>query len=175
MKSCIFSVVLSTLTLVASVPTPKNSIIIGDYLYFTDISTVLRSRDQAVAYCQSQGAELAKVTDKALYDKLRLALAQPATYWIDGIDKQNHERFAVNNSCRTEELDFKDMPAENLFLPARSCLSLVKGIIASTSRIQASDCIIPNRVLCSFHLTGCVEPEPEPEPTTTMASGDAAF
>ncbi len=86
-------------------------------------------------------------------------------YWIDGIDKSTHERFDLNNSCTPGEIDFSGMLPVNLVLTPKQCLALVKGSSASNSRIQATDCIIPNRVLCSFALNGCAVP------TTTISSG----
>lgn len=99
-------------------------------------------------------------------------------YWVDGIDKNSHERFELNNNCTSGEMDFSGLLPANLVLTPKQCLALVKGTTASNSRIQATDCIIPNRVLCSYPLNGCAvptTPSPLTPPPTTMASGDSVL
>jgi len=150
-----------------AVPSTKSltGIEVGGFFYFSDTASTLRTQAEAVKHCNDQGADLAIVPTYSIYNRLRVALSIAGTYWIDGKEKEDVSRFDAKSSCNAPALDFTGFPEANLRLTSRSCLALVKTATASTSRIEALDCGLRNRVVCAFDLNDC--PTTTASPTTT--------
>lgn len=143
------------------------------------------SRDQAQLYCEEQGGELAKINNQTVYNFARLhtetgckpiSTIQSAiywliyenmniiwciiAYWIDGRDKIDEYRFELTYSCSfTGSLNFYGIPTE--ILPT-SCLSLVRGRSAATSKLQAVNCNEERVPFCQYPMNGCDNEEPPP-------------
>lgn len=76
------------------------------------------------------------------------------------MDKASIDRFQLSTEC-SSYTDLSKLAADipnNLELESKSCLALVKGADAASSRIQSLDCALEARVLCGYSLDGCTGP-----------------
>ncbi|CAL8116943.1 unnamed protein product [Orchesella dallaii] len=143
------------------------------FIYFSDPSPTLRTRDEARTYCQNRGGNLAAIVTNRIYNILRATISVTGTYWIDGIEEaMDLKLLKYESNSTTNPVNYCGSVS---FSPtvqssSRRCLSLkLPSTALDLPAVELISCGTRARVLCATQLEDCPTTT-----TTTMAPNTAS-